>query len=62
MKQFDSSKDVYDAGYALPSYSIERNTRAWQHRDQVFTTPVSTAVEQVLFAGHVLDVLPVDKL
>jgi hypothetical protein len=58
MKQFDKSKDVYDAGYALPSYSVERGTRAWRHRDQVFETPVSVAVEQVLLAEHVLDVLP----
>jgi hypothetical protein len=62
MKQFDNSKDVYDAGYALPSYSVERDTRAWRYRDQVFETPTSVVVEQVLLAEHVLDVLPMDKL
>jgi hypothetical protein len=58
MKQFNTSKDIYEAGYALPTYSIERTTRAWRYQDEIFDTSLSVPVEQVLYQGNVLDVLP----
>lgn len=58
MKCFD---DAYAAGYALPWYSVERTTRAWRHKDNIFTTPVDVPVERVNFSGDELDALRMDK-
>jgi len=58
MKRFD---DAYAAGYALPWYSVERTTRAWRYRDDIFTTPVDVFVERVSFSGDELDALRMDK-
>jgi hypothetical protein len=61
MKRFDKSADVFAAGYALPWYSVERTTRAWRHKDHIFTTPVDVPVERVNLAGQVLAALQMDK-
>ena len=61
MKRFDKSADVFAAGYALPWYSVERTTRAWRHKDDIFTTPVDVPVERVSFSGDELDALRMDK-
>ena len=58
MKCFD---DAYAAGYALPWYSVERTTRSWRYKDNIFTTPVDVPVERVNLAGQVLAALHMDK-
>jgi hypothetical protein len=52
MKQFDKSADFYAAGYALPWYSVECATRAWRHKDNIFTTPIDVPVERVILADR----------
>ena len=61
MKCFDKSADVFAAGYALPWYSVERTTRAWRHKDHIFTTPVDVPVERVSLGGDELDALRMNK-
>jgi hypothetical protein len=61
MKRFDKSADVFAAGYALPWYSVERTTRAWRHKDHIFTTPVDVPVERVHFVGGPVDALRMDN-
>jgi hypothetical protein len=61
MKRFDKSSEVFAAGYALPWYSVERTTRAWRYRDDIFTTPVDVPVERVHFVGGPVDALRMDK-
>jgi hypothetical protein len=61
MKCFDKSADAYAAGYALPWYSVERTTRAWRYKDNIFTTPVDAPVERVSLAGQVLAALHMDN-
>ena len=58
MKCFD---DAYAAGYALPWYSVERTTRAWRYKDNIFTTPVDVPVERVSLRGDELDALRMDN-
>jgi hypothetical protein len=58
VKCFD---DAYAAGYALPWYSVERTTRSWRYKDNIFTTPVDVPVERVRLAGQVLAALRMDK-
>ena len=61
MKCFDKSADVFAAGYALPWYSVERTTRAWRHKDHIFTTPVDAPVERVSLGGDELDALHMER-
>jgi hypothetical protein len=61
MKRFDKSAEVFAAGYALPWYSVERTTRAWRYRDDIFATPVDAPVERVHFVGGPVDALRMDK-
>jgi hypothetical protein len=61
MKRFDKSADVFAAGYALPWYSVERTTRSWRYKDNIFATPVDVPVERVSFSGDELDALRMDK-
>ena len=61
MKRFDKSADVFAAGYALPWYSVERTTRSWRYRDDIFTTPVDVLVERVSLRGDQLDALRMDN-
>lgn len=58
MKKFERVKDVFDAGYAWPHYSIETKTRAWRYKDHVYNTDRLVPVEKILFNGEVIDVLP----
>ena len=55
MKCFDKSADVFAAGYALPWYSVERTTRAWRHKNHIFTTPTDVPVERVILRGGGFD-------
>ena len=55
MKRFDKSDEVFEAGYALPWYSVERTTRAWRHKNNIFTTPVDVPVERVILGGGGFD-------
>jgi len=58
MKKFDRAQDVYDAGYALPHYSIETKTRAWRYKDHVYKTDRLVPVEKILYRWEIIDVLP----
>ena len=32
--------ELYDQGYAVPSYDINNNTQIWRFRDQTITLPL----------------------
>ena len=63
MKHFKSSKEAYDAGYALPSYSISRTKRLWTYYDKKYETPpVGIEIETVLLGNTQIGVLPCEAL
>jgi hypothetical protein len=61
MKRFDTSAEVFAAGYALPWYTVEHKTRAWRYKDYIFKTPVDVPVERVSLAGDELDALHMES-
>jgi len=61
MKRFDKSAEVFAAGYALPWYSVERTTRSWRYKDNIFTTPVDAPVERINLNGDELDALHMES-
>jgi len=61
MKHFKSSKEAYDAGYALTSYSISRTKRLWTYYDKKYETP-PVEVETVLLGDTQIGVLPCEAL
>jgi hypothetical protein len=61
MKRFDKSAEVFAAGYALPWYSVERTTRSWRYKDNIFTTPVDAFVERINLNGDELDALHMES-
>ena len=61
MKCFDKSVDVFEAGYALPWYSVDHDIRGWRYKDHIFTAPVDTPVERVSLGGDELDALRMDN-
>ena len=58
MKHFKSSKEVYDAGYAIPQYDISRVKRTWRHKEKIFTTLYDVEVEKVQLPNFQIDVMP----
>jgi hypothetical protein len=35
-----SSKELFDAGYAIPTLPVLRDSRTWKYKDTIFTTPI----------------------
>lgn len=35
---FKTSQEMFDAGYAIPTYSIMTNCRMWQYRGEIYKT------------------------
>jgi hypothetical protein len=56
-----SSQEMYDAGYALPQYDISRVKRTWKYKDKIFTTPYDVPVEKMMWNGHLMDFLKMEK-
>jgi hypothetical protein len=56
-----SSQELYEAGYAIPQYDIETTIRTWRYKDKIFTTPHDVPVEKIMWNGHLMDVLPMEK-
>mgnify|MGYP003635758347 FL=1 len=57
-----SSQELYDAGYAIPQYDISTTTRTWRHKDKIFTTPYDVPVEKMMWNGHLMEFLPIEKI
>jgi len=65
MIQFKSSAELFDAGYAVMSYSIANDTIQWRFKDKSFVTPSITDtkyVDVVDVNGSQIVVYPVSKL
>ena len=58
MKNFKSSQEAYDAGYAIPQYDISKVKRTWRYKDKTFTTPMDVEVEKVQLTDFQIDVMP----
>lgn len=56
-----SSQEMYDAGYAIPQYDISRVKRTWRHKEKIFTTPYDVPVEKMMWNGHLMDFLKMEK-
>lgn len=61
MKTFKSSTELFDAGYAVMSYSIDDNTSHWRFRGESFETPRIVAVEYVNVNGSQIPVYPMSQ-
>jgi hypothetical protein len=61
MKRFDTSAEVFAAGYALPRYSVDCAIRGWRYRDDIFTTPVDASVERINLNGDELNALRMES-
>ena len=61
MSKYKNSAELYDAGYAIPQYDILTTTRTWRHKDKIFTTLYDVPVETVMWNGHLMDVLSIEK-
>jgi hypothetical protein len=62
MLEFKSSADLFDAGYAVPTYNIHTNTNNWQFKGESFTTPRILCVEHVNVNGSTVPVYPMTNL
>ena len=56
-----SSQEMYDEGYAIPQYDISRVTRTWRYKDKIFTTPYDVPVEKMMWNGHLMEFLKMEK-
>jgi len=57
-----SSQEMYDAGYAIPQYDISNVKRTWRHKEKIFTTPYDVPVEKMMWNGHLMDFLKMEKV
>jgi hypothetical protein len=62
MKTFKSSAELFDAGYAVMSYSIADNTSCWRFKGESFETPRIIAVEYADVNGSQIPVYPMSQL
>lgn len=60
--QFKSSAELYDAGYAVMTYSIANNIMQWRFKDKSFVTPNVTDTKYVDVNGSQIAVYPVSEL
>lgn len=49
-----TSQEIYEAGYAIPVYSVSGNERWWRYKDQVFATPTNVETKE-MFGLKVLE-------
>ena len=62
MKNFKSSQEVYDAGYAIPIIPVLVDSRTWRYKDKTFTTPIDVKVEKIQLTDFQIDVMPCEAL
>ena len=62
MKTFKSSTELFDAGYAVMTYSIADNTSHWRFKGESFETPRIVAVEYADVNGSQISVYPMSQL
>ena len=56
-----SSQELYDAGYAIPTLPALKDSRTWKYKDKIFTTPNDVPVEKMMWNGHLMDFLKMEK-
>jgi len=56
-----SSQEMYDEGYAIPQYDISTVKRTWRYKDKIFTTPYDAPVEKIMWNGHLMEFLKMEK-
>jgi len=56
-----SSQELYDAGYAIQQYDISTVKRTWRYKDKIFTTPYDVPVEKIMWNGHLMEFLKMEK-
>jgi len=56
-----SSQELYDAGYAVQQYDISTVKRTWRYKDKIFTTPYDVPVEKIMWNGHLMEFLKMEK-
>jgi len=61
MAGYKNSTDLYDAGYAIQQYDISREKRTWRHKDKIFITPYEIPVEKMMWNGHLMEFLKMEK-
>jgi hypothetical protein len=59
---FKSSAEVFDAGYAVPSYDIDTNTLHWRFKGETFVSPRIVCTEYADVNGARLPVYPISEL
>jgi hypothetical protein len=60
--QFKSSVELFDAGYAVMTYSIANNIMQWRFKDKSFVTSSVTDTKYVDVNGSQIAVYPVSEL
>lgn len=60
--EFKSSAELFDAGYAVSSYTIETNENNWRFKGESFTTPRIMFQHDVYVNGTRVPVYPVTEL
>ena len=56
-----SAQEMYDAGYAVQQYDISTVKRTWRHKDKIFTTLYDIPVEKIMWNGHLMEFLKMEK-
>jgi hypothetical protein len=57
-----SAQEMYEAGYAIPQYDISREKRTWRYKDKIFTTQHDVPVEKIMWNGHLMEFLKMEKI
>jgi len=53
---------MYDEGYAIPQYDISTVKRTWRYKDKIFTTPHDVPVKKMMWNGHLMEFLKMEKI
>jgi hypothetical protein len=61
MAGYKNLTELYDAGYAIQQYDISTVKRTWRYKDKIFTTPYDVPVEKIIWNGHLMDFLKMEK-
>ena len=59
---FKSSDELFDAGYAVMSYSIADNTSHWRFKGESFETPRIIGTKYATVNGSQISVYPISQL
>ena len=61
-KQFKSFAELFDAGYAVSSYSVDTNENNWRFKGESFTTPRIMFQHDACVNGNYVPVYPITEL